>query len=282
MPAIYGSDAYSPKQIAYKVEQVGVTKAKAPFLQTFMLGVLAGGFIAQGALFYTVVVSDVTLAPAFSRLLGGLVFATGYIVAILAGAEVFTSNNLLAMTYAAGKISIYQMLRNWGILLVANGVGAIGLAVLFIFSGLKSRGAGAIGETAYALAHTKAYLPFYEAFFLAIIGNLFVCIAVWVSLAGRSVADKVVAVLLPLTALGAIELEHITASLYFLPRGYIMQLLDPGIVPDGANPITLTAILLNFIPIILGNIVGGSLMVSTIFYVIYRRGHENESVEGID
>lgn len=256
-----------------------MTKATAPFLQTFMLGVLAGGFIAQGALFYTVVVSDVTLAPAFSRLLGGLVFAMGYIIAILAGAEVFTSNNLLAMTYAAGKISIYQMLRNWAIILVANGVGAVGLAVLFILSGLADRGDGLVGETAYALAHKKVNLGFIEAFFLAIIGNLFVCIAVWVSLAGRSVADKVIAVLLPLTALGAIELEHITASLYFLPRGYIMQLFNPDIVPAGAEPITLLAIAGNFVPIILGNIVGGSLMVSTIFYVIYRRGHENEKYD---
>lgn len=256
-----------------------MTKATAPFLQTFMLGVLAGGFIAQGALFYTVVVSDPTLTPAIARLLGGLVFATGYIVAILAGAEVFTSNNLLAMTYAAGKISIYQMLRNWAILLVANGVGAVGLAVLFMFSGLAGRGDGMIGETAYMLAHKKVNLGFIEAFFLAILGNLFVCIAVWVSLAGRSVTDKVIAVLLPLMALGAIELEHITASLYFLPRGYILQVLNPDIVPAGVEPITLFSIVLNFIPIILGNIVGGSLMVSTIFYVIYRRGHENEKFD---
>lgn len=271
MVAIYGSESYSPGEIARKVERVGLVKARAPFLQTFMLGILAGGFIGLGGLFHTVLISDPELPLTLSRIFGGLAFATGYVIAILAGAEVFTSNNLLAMTYAARKITLCQLLRNWAIVLFANAIGAGGLAVLFAISGLATRGGNAIGEAAFLIGHAKATLPFHEAFVLAILGNLFVCIAVWMSLAGRSVTDSVAAVILPLIALGAIGLEHIVASMYFIPRGILVGFMHPEIIPDGFSPIPWSGLWKNALPVVLGNIVGGSFMVGAVYHVIYRR-----------
>ncbi len=283
MAAIYGSEAYSPREIAQKVERVGLVKARAPFLQTFMLGILAGGFIGLGGLFHTVVICDPDLPLSVLRVLGGVAFATGYIIAILAGAEVFTSNNLLAMTYAARKITLRELLRNWSIVLIANAIGAGGLALLFAFSGLATHGTGAVGEAAVLIAHAKSQLSFREAFVLGILGNLFVCIAVWMSLAGRSVTDSVVAVILPLTALGAIGLEHIVATMYFIPRGILVGILHPELVPPGVV-LSWTGLWKNAVPVVLGNIVGGSLMVATVYHIIYRRwqpyDHQPEGENG--
>lgn len=282
MAAIYGSEAYSPYEIAQKVERVGLVKARAPFLQTLMLGVLAGGFIGLGGLFHTVLISDLDVPNTLLRVFGGVAFATGYVIAILAGAEVFTSNNLLAMTYAARKITLRELLRNWCIVLIANAIGAGGLAVLFVFSGLAKHGGGAVGEMAVLIAHTKAALPFHEAFVLGILGNLFVCIAVWMSLAGRSVTDTVIAVILPLTALGAIGLEHIVATMYFIPRGILLGMMHPELLPTGVAQLSWHGLWKNAIPVVLGNIVGGSVMVATVYHIIYRRCHGLIDVEETD
>lgn len=127
MPYIYSSDAYSPREIAKRVEEVGVLKAKARFMETFMLGILAGGFIGLGGLLFTfVVATDPGYDVMSLRLLGGVLFASGYIIAILAGTEVFTSNNLLAMAAASRRITFRQLLHNWYIVLLANAVGALG------------------------------------------------------------------------------------------------------------------------------------------------------------
>lgn len=118
----------------------------------------------------------------------------------------------------------------------------------------------------------KADLSLRDAFFRGVLGNLFVCLAVWICLAGRSVADKVLAMLLPLSALAALQLEHILASLYYLPRGWLLLQLYPDWVTEEAQRIlTLPAIGIHFVMVTLGNIVGGSLMVGLVYYIIYRR-----------
>lgn len=271
MPYLYTSDAYSPREIAARVEKAGMLKAQAHFLQTFMLGTMAGGFIAMGGLFYTIIAADSTLGGAAGRLLGGVVFASGYIIALLAGAEVFTSNNLLAMTFASGRITIRQLLRNWTIVLFANFVGAFGMAILFVLSGLHRMEDGAVGMTAYQLGMAKTELTAVESFARAVLGNLFVCIAVWISLGGRSVADKVLGVILPLTALGALSLEHIVASLYYIPRALLLGMFYPDYAGDVSIEVTFALIWRHLVPVVLGNIVGGSVMVAAVYYVIYLR-----------
>jgi formate/nitrite transporter len=268
MPYIYTSDAYSPREIAARVEAVGVLKMKARFIQTFMLGTMAGGFIGLGGVFFTFIAADVSLSPAIARILGGLFFATGYLIALLAGAEVFTSNNLIAMAVASGKIKFSQLCRNWLIVLVANAVGAFGLAVLFLMSGLHREMEGAVGTTAYQLGVAKVALPPLEAFARAVIGNLFVCVAVWISIGGRSMADKVLGAILPLSALGALSLEHIVASLYYVPRSLLLGFYFPEYAE--ASSITPFEIVTHVVPVIAGNIVGGSFMVAIVYHIIYR------------
>jgi formate transporter len=260
-----GLDAYAPPDVARRVEAFGVAKVEAPWWRTFMLGVLAGGFIGLGGLYFTVVTLD---AGVWQRLAGGLVFSTGYMLAILAGAEVFTSNNLLAMAWASRKIRTLQVLSNWAIVLGANAIGAGGLAVIFILSGLATAGDGAIGERAVEVAAHSASLGALNAFALGVLGNLFVCLAVWVSMAGRSVTDKVVGTILPLSALGALGLEHVAASLYFIPRGLLMQWLHPDLAA-GVGSVSLAGGLFSVTFVTLGNVVGGSLMVALVYYATY-------------
>jgi len=269
MPYLFTSDAYSPREIAAKVEAVSVLKANARFMRTFMLGTMAGGFIGLGAVFYTFIAADASLGPVAARLLGGLFFAIGYLIALLAGAEVFTSNNLIAMAVAARKIRISQLIRNWLIVLFANAVGAFGLAVLFLLSGLHREMDGAVGAAAYQIGAAKVSLPPVEAFARAVLGNLFVCVAVWISIGGRSVADKVLGAILPLSALGALSLEHIVASLYYIPRSMLLAVYFPEYA--SGPPIGAGQILGHALPVIIGNIVGGSFMVAIVYHIIYRR-----------
>ncbi|MDV6014244.1 formate/nitrite transporter family protein [Haloechinothrix sp. LS1_15] len=260
-------DAYSPPEVARRVEEFGIVKARSPWWQSAMLGVLAGGFIGMGGLYYTVVTAG---GQSWAQLAGGFVFATGYILAIIAGAEVFTSNNLLAMAWASRKVTTWLLLRNWGLILLANAVGAIGLAVLFVMSGLPESGGGEVGRRAIEVAQHSSTLPVSHAFALGVLGNLFVCLAVWVSLAGRSVTDRVVGIVLPLSALGAANLEHVAAGLYFLPRGLLIEWLFPDIAAD-VPAISVGGGALTLLVVIAGNIVGGSLMVALAYYVTYLR-----------
>lgn len=277
MPYIYTSDAYSPREIAAKVEAVGVLKAKAGFLRTFMLGTMAGGFIGLGGLFFTFISADSSFSPMTVKLLGGFFFAAGYMIAILAGAEVFTSNNLFAMAVAARKITVTQLFRIWAIVLAANAVGAFSLAVLFLCSGLHREMDGAVGSAAYGMGAAKAAIAPLEVFARAILGNLFVCIAVWISIGGRSVTDKVVGAMLPLTALGALSLEHVVASLYYIPRSLLIAAFFPEYVGESDGE-ALGAIVLvrHFLPVIAGNIIGGGFMVAIVYHIIYRRSSEME------
>lgn len=266
-PMTTGLDAYSPPEVARRVEAFGVDKAAAPWTQTFMLGTLAGGFIGLGGLYYTVVTVDPDVP---SMVIGGLVFSTGYMLAILAGAEVFTSNNLLAMAGASRKISPWRILRNWTIVLSANAFGAAGLAVLFVLSGLPLADEGAVGARAVEIAVQRASLPTVHAFALGVLGNLFVCLAVWISMAARTVTDKVVGTILPLSALGAVGLEHVAASLYFIPRGLLVQWTSPELT-EGLGTISLLGGVHSIAVVMIGNVVGGSLMVAIVYHTIYLR-----------
>lgn len=267
------ADAYPPPEVARRVEDFGVAKTGAPWFQTVMLGILAGGFIGMGGLYFTVVTAD---GGTWHYLAGGVAFSTGYMIAILAGAEVFTSNNLLAMAWASRKVTVVHVLRNWTLVLLANAFGAFGLAVLFALSGLPEGQDGAVGAQAIELAAEKAALSPLSAFVLGVLGSLFVCLAVWVSLAGRSVTDKVVGMVLPLSALGALGLEHVVASLYFIPRGLLIAWYLPELAAD-APSIPVLGGAVNILLVALGNIVGGSLMVSLVYYLVYLRPGQQQS-----
>lgn len=267
-----GIDAYSPKEIAELVESIGVAKARLPIITMAALGVTAGGFIGLGALFFTLVTSDPGLGFAAGRVLGGLVFSLGLILVVVAGAELFTGNNLLVMAWTSKRISTRELLGNWLIIFTANFLGAIGLAFIVALSNHASMNGGAVGVQILKIAVAKTALPFGEAFFKGVLCNLLVCLGVWMTLAGRSVTDKILAVVFPISAFVACGFEHSVANMYFIPLGILLKgkVAAPATV-DISN-LGWAGLFSNLIPVTLGNIVGGSGMVALVYYVIYRRG----------
>ena len=271
MPEVFGFDCYSPREIAERVENVGVTKARLPLISMVALGILAGGFIGLGAMFFTLVQSDASLSFAVARVLGGVVFSLGLMLVVIAGAELFTGNNLLVMAWVSGRISWARLLLNLSVVFTANLIGAAGLALLVAISGHAAMNHGAVGETAVALAAAKCSLPFSEAFFKAVLGNILVCLAVWLAMAGRTVTDKMLAIVFPVSAFVACGFEHCIANMYLIPLGIFLQDgLPPPAVTSLASP-DWSGFIRNLIPVTLGNLTGGAGMVSLVYWIIYRR-----------
>jgi formate transporter len=269
MSEFYEFDAYAPREVAQRIESVGITKARMATLPLLMLGMLAGAFIGLGTLFFTLVKSDPTLGFAASSVLGGLVFSLGLLLVVVAGAELFTGNNLLAMAWADGKISAAEVLRNWVLVCLANFVGAAGLAVLVFASGHTELNGGAIGQQVLKMALAKQSLTWEHAFFRGVLCNVLVCMAVWMAMAGRSVTDKMMAIVLPVTAFVAAGFEHSIANMYLMPMALLIQQFSPATVVTGT--VTWVGMLGNLVPVIAGNLVGGSVLVALTYHVIYRR-----------
>jgi formate/nitrite transporter len=267
MAEIFGFDCFSPKEIAERVETIGVAKTRLPLLSMITLGVLAGGFIGLGALYFTVVTSDTSLSFAASRLLGGLTFSLGLVLVVVAGAELFTGNNLLVMAWASGRITTAELIKNWLIVYSANFAGAIGLACLVYFSAHWQMYDGAVGVNIVKIAAAKVAIPFWEAFFKGILCNILVCLALWLALAGRSVVDRIYAIVFPVSAFVAAGFEHSIANMYFIPLGIFVAGHFPA---PASQALTWTGLLSNLIPVTLGNIAGGGVMVATIYFLVYR------------
>lgn len=269
-------DAYSPQEIAARIEQAGISKSSGEPLRVFALAILAGAFIALGAAFYTLVTYDAAGVPGgVMRLLGGLVFCLGLILVVVAGAELFTGNNLLVMAYVDNKVTLAQLLKNWVIVYLGNFVGALGILLMIYFSGHWHTADGAVGAKAVSIATSKVDLVWTEAFFRGLLCNVLVCLAVWLCFAGRTVVDKVLAIIFPITAFVAMGFEHSVANMFFIPAGIVAS-ADPLIAGqlqglDLAN-LTLTGFLLNnLLPVTLGNMIGGGVFVGLCYWFIYLR-----------
>lgn len=269
---IFGSDAYSPAEIQDKVEKLGVKKARMPFLPELVLAVVAGGSIGLGGMFFGIVLGDPSLGFAAQRVLGGVVFSLGLALVMIAGAELFTGNCLLVMAWANRQISTGEVLRNWTIVWFGNLIGALGLVFLLVMSHFPDLNNGAVGAAFLKLAIGKLSPDALTIFFKGIMCNILVCLAVWLAYAGRSVADKMAGMILPVAAFVAAGFEHCIANMMFLPLAYV--LVQTGHVPAGldVSVITLPNIVHNLVPATLGNIVGGAGFVGVIYWLIYRRG----------
>ncbi len=264
-------DHYTAHEIAERVENGGVAKVKLPWLSVVTLGLLAGGFIGLGAMYFTLVTSDPHLSFAAARLLGGLVFSLGLILVVIAGAELFTGNNLIIMAWVARRVTTGEILRNWTLVYASNFVGAFGLAALIFLSNHAAMAGGIVGENAIRIAVAKCSLPFADAFYRGILCNMLVCLGVWLSLGGRNVFDKVVAIIFPISAFVAAGFEHSIANMYFIPLGLLLRAQAP--LPAGVNveSLTWTGFGHNLLPVTLGNIVGGAVMVGLVYWIVYRR-----------
>jgi formate transporter len=275
-------DAVLPPEMAEKAEAAGVAKAGLSAATTFMLAVLAGAFIALGAAFATTVTAGAEghLSFGLTRLLGGFVFCLGLVLVVVAGAELFTGNNLIVMAWASRRISTLSLLRNWAIVYAGNLVGALATAALVVASGQYAFGAGSVGLNALAIADAKCSLGFVQAFVLGILCNALVCLAVWLCFSARSTTDKILSILFPITAFVAMGFEHSIANMYFIPVALLISEFAPPdfwqiagrVVGDYPNLGWSQFAIGNLLPVTLGNIVGGSLLVGAVYWLVYRRG----------
>jgi formate transporter len=267
----FGLDAYSPAQIQAKVEVLGISKARMPFLASFMLSLVAGTGIGLGGMFYLVVLADPALSFAVQKILGGVAFSLGLSLVVIGGAELFTGNCLISMAWASRQLSTFAMLRNWAIVWTGNFAGALALVFLLFMAHFADGNHGAVGAAILKVAAAKIAPDFTVLFFRGVLCNLLVCLAVWLTYAGRSVSDKMAGLVLPVAAFVAAGFEHCIANMFFLPMAWV--LVQAGQVPAGfdASSITLIGIVHNLIPATLGNIVGGAGFVGLVYWVIYRK-----------
>jgi len=250
-------DAYRPVRMAELAEKAGVAKATMPIAELSVLGILAGVFIAFGGLFFLVAISGSELGYGPTKMLGGLAFSLGLILVVIAGAELFTGNNLIVMAWAHGHISLAGLLRNWLIVYVANLVGSLLMVVAVLWSGVV---AGTVAETAAGAAQAKVALSFDQAFVRGILCNTLVCLAIWLSYAARRVTGKVLAIIFPITAFVALGFEHSVANMFLIPLGLWIA-GDSVLMPTVAN----------LIPVTLGNIIGGAGFVAGTYWFCYLR-----------
>jgi formate/nitrite transporter len=288
-------DALLPGEMATRAEYLGVRKAEMPALTMFTLAILAGAFISLGAIFATTIsaggmsIAAADGAAAFStglpygvtRLLTGLVFCLGLILVVVGGAELFTGNNMIVMAWASKKVSTYALLRNWGIVYMGNFVGAIGTALLMLASKQYVFGANSVGIAALKIAVGKTSLDFWQAFALGILCNALVCMAVWLTYSARSTMDKIVAIIFPITAFVAAGFEHSIANMYFVPYALFIQMFDPEFVASiadkvpGLEKLTWSGFFLNnLIPVTIGNIIGGAVLVAAVYWSVFLRNKD--------
>jgi formate/nitrite transporter len=266
-------DAFIPAEMARRAEQVGVTKATMPVATVFALAVLAGAFIGLGAMFATVATTGTgdSLPFGVTKLLGGFVFSLGLILVIVAGAELFTGNNLIVMAVAGGKVTYVQLLRNWLIVYVGNFVGSLATAGLVFVSGQYTFAGGRVGTNALAIADAKCGLGFVQAISLGMLCNVLVCLAVWLCFSARSTTDKILAIIFPITAFVAAGFEHSVANMYFIPLGLFIKTSLADNVTTYGNLTWNNFFVSNLLPVTIGNIIGGALMVGIVYWFIYLR-----------
>jgi formate/nitrite transporter len=270
-------DALLPQEMATRAEQVGVRKAQMPALTMFVLAILAGAFIALGALFATTVAAGTSGAMPYgvARLLVGLVFSVGLILVIVGGAELFTGNNLIVMAWASGEVGTLSLLRNWLIVYIGNFVGSIGTAVLMFFAKQYTFGSGAVGVAALSTANSKVQLGFVQAIALGILCNTLVCLAVWMSFSARSTIDRIAAIVFPISTFVAAGFEHSIANMYFIPIGLLIKEFDPafaaGTGMDLSSLTWLNFLWGNLVPVTIGNIIGGGFLVAAVYWFVFLR-----------
>ncbi len=267
-------DAFTPAEVAEKVKTVGVNKTNLALLPLVILSLMAGAFIAFGAMYYTVVMTDASTGYGLAKLLGGIAFSLGFVLVVIAGAELFTGNTLVVMAFVNGRITIAQLLRNWTIVYIANILGALIMVYLVYLSGYLENAHYGVGAVALKTGIAKVSHTPVEAFVLGLFCNALVCLASWMAYAARSVMDKILAVLFPISGFVAMGFEHCIANMYMIPVAMVAS-LDPAIVAashldaDAVAKLSLDGLLGNLIPVTLGNIVGGVAFVALTYYVVY-------------
>jgi len=273
-------DALLPGEMAKRAEDIGAAKARLDTVKLLALAILAGAFIALGAIFATTVgAGSGSLPYGLGRLLVGIAFSLGLILVIVGGAELFTGNTLLVMAWASGKASTQLVLRNWVLVYAGNLIGAVGTVAVMFVSGQYAFGGGSVGLAALATGNAKAGLDFVPAVALGMMCNALVCLAVWLTFSARTTTDRILAIVPPIAAFVAAGFEHSIANMYFIPIAMAIRFFAPdsfwaltGKSASDYPALTLDRFLVgNLLPVTIGNIIGGAVMVGVVYWFIYLR-----------
>jgi formate transporter len=268
------AEDYSPPQVAQRVEAVGMAKGTGNISSTILLGILAGVFIGLGAMFCTVVTTGLGLGFGLTKLLGGLSFCLGLILVVMAGAELFTGNCLIVMSWMSGRTSFAKLLRNWGLVYFANLLGALSLAGLMFYTYQWMFNDYGVGVNALLIANAKVNLSFGSALARGILCNVLVCLAVWLCFSARTVTGKILSILFPITAFVAAGFEHSIANMYFIPMGILLAnqpavLGAAGLTASSVSNLNWAGFIANLVPVTIGNIIGGGILIGAIYWLAY-------------
>ncbi|MGG7444559.1 formate transporter FocA [Kosakonia oryzendophytica] len=272
-------DLRLPAEMAKVAEQSGLYKVTKKKELSFFLAVTAGVFISIAFVFYITVTSGPAPASALAKLAGGLCFSLGLILVVVCGADLFTSTVLTVMAKASGLVSWRQLITNWIIVYFGNLTGALFFVALIWFAGQTMSGNGLWGLNVLQTADHKMHHTFIEAVCLGTLCNLMVCLAVWMSYSGHTLTDKVMAMLLPIGMFVASGFEHSIANMFLIPLAIIIRYFAPEgfwsavhTSPDNFPALTVgNFITANLIPVTIGNIIGGGLLVGITYWIIYLR-----------
>ncbi len=276
-----------PQDIAWIAEGAGVMKAGMRPERTITLSILAGVFIAFGAVFSTLITSGSGMSYGITKLMGGIAFSLGLILVVSGGAELFTGNTLMIVARANKQITTLQILRNWLFVYLGNMIGALLVAVMILWSGHYLAGDGVVGAHILDIASRKCELAFGQAVVLGILCNMLVCLAIWLSYNTPSFPGKVLAIVFPISAFVAAGFEHSVANMYFIPMGILVKSMgDPelwGMIHSTAIQFESISwgnfLYANLLPVTIGNIIGGSVFVGLAYWFAYVYKNKRNSLK---
>lgn len=268
-------DLLSPQEIAEKASTVAENKTNLSFIKTLLLAILAGVYIAFGAVFSAVSITGMNgfWPYGFTKVIAGVTFSLGLILVVIGGAELFTGNNLMVMAWMNKRIAFVQVLRNWLIVYIGNFLGSLFIAILILLSRMYTFSGGDLGKVMLTIANGKVNYSFVQALVLGVLCNILVCLAVWLAFSSRTTSGKILAIIFPISAFIAAGFEHSVANMYIIPVGLLIKTYDPtflSILSLDVSGLTWGSFLLkNLLPVTIGNILGGAGFVGVIYTLIY-------------
>jgi len=268
---------YSPGEVAANYCDLGQKKAQLAISKQFLLAVMAGAFVGLAAQGYAQVIHSISTLS-FARMVGAALFTTSLMLVATAGGELFTGNCLMIIACAEKRISAGAMLRNWVVVYLGNLVGAFIIVFLILRSGQFDFSNGLLGGFTIKNAVYKTSLGFEKAFYMGIMCNILVCVALWTAAAAKDIAGKILGIFFPVWLFASSGFEHSVANMYFIPAGilaksnagWVANAVDLGVSHEQIAALGVKSFLLgNLIPVSLGNIVGGAVFIGLGYWLAY-------------
>ena len=269
---------FAPAEIAKNACAVAKTKASLSFSRIMALGIVAGGYVALGGFLMTTVTQDSApiVGYGITRLLAGMVFPVGLIMVVVGGGELFTGNCIMPIGYMAGCVPLKKIIRNWSLVYLANGIGALLVVSLIWFSGLAT---GSVGANALSVAASKVNATLPQLIAKGILCNWLVAMGVWLSYGAKDIAGKCCGCFFPTMAFVASGYEHSVANMYFVPLGMLLKgdasvVAKSGIAAERLAQLNMAGFIRNLIPVTIGNIIGAVFFIAILYYLAYKPSSE--------